>query len=363
MKLQFSKPTDDDLLTQAIDADAFAAKLDLDIVHVSDSGWSSACCPMHHEETPSFGIDLNPQSDTYLRWRCFHDDSRGGAIELVSRVKETSREHARELLFEWFDFDGIPAPDLDDLIKELEKRDPVVRKFKIPLPRTCSDTEPIVKYLVEQRSSMNYDEADAQVIIDRWGLKYSDSGYYAGRIIIPMYEPQGRQVYFQAQAVDPSMVEHFDPPRNKRKLFPSGSQPDILHGLHLIEGDTVIIVEGYFDACALQHWGLPGVMANSASLSGAQIDLLVEYATKVIVWFDNDVKDGKKNTGQTVANKACLALQDAGLIAYRVEGPANTDPDEVGSAAEARKIIKTCSHAYKPRTEPGYDELEALIDW
>ena len=365
MKLRFTPASDDDLLTQAIEPDAFAEKLELEVVHVSDSGWSSACCPIHHEESPSFGIDLNPESDTYLRWRCFHDDSSGDAIGLVARSKDISREDARELLFEWFDFDGVPAPDLDDLLKELEKREKVRRQFRIPLPRTTSDPEPIVRYLTQspKRKLMGYTEADALAIIDKWGLRYADRGYYQDRIIIPMCNPTGRQVYFQAQAVDPTFVEHLDPPRNKPKLFPGGSMPDILHGLHLVQGGTVVVNEGYFDTCALQHWGLPAVMANSASLTPAQIAMLIEYADKVIIWFHNDVRDGKKNTGQIAAHKACTALMQAGVEAWRVEGPPNVDPDEVGSLAKARKIIRGHSIAYKPKFAPGYDEIEALLDW
>ena len=365
MKLGFQPNSDDDLLIKAIEPDAFASKIGLDIVSVSTSGWSSACCPLHSEDSPSFGIDLDPQSDTYLRWRCFHEsDSRGDAIELVAKIKEISRTSARELMFEWFDFDGIPAPDLDDLLKELEKRAPVKHQFRIPLPRTTNDVGPIVEYLLNdpKRKVAGYTEEDALAIINRWGLRHADGGYYADRIIIPMCDPNGRQVYFQAQATNPEFIQHLEPPRHKAKLFPQGTMPDILHGLHLIEGGTVVVVEGYFDACALDHWGIPTVMATSASLSEAQIALLVEYADRVIVWFDNDVRKGDRNTGQEAAHTACLALKDAGLEAYRVEGPADIDPDEVGGYAQARKIIRECSTVYAPNSEPGYDELEDMLD-
>jgi len=360
MKLRFSPLNDDDELIAAIEPDKFIEQLDLDVVRVSSSGKSSCCCPLHDEENPSFVINLDPEDDDYLRWTCFHEgDAYGDAIELIARVKEVDREKARELAFEWFDFSGVNAPDLDDVIALMEKGDRPQRKlYRIPLPRTGDDTTPIIKYLVDVRKS-GYTEEDAVAIIDKWGLKFTREGYYQNRIIIPMLDSNGKQVYFQAQAVDNS-VAHFEPPRNKAKLFPGGASTNhILHGLHDLDSSTIIVVEGFWDAVYLRHHGLPAVMASSASLSDTQISLLIEHANKVIIWFDNDEKKGKRNVGQEEANTACQKIMDAGLIAYRVKGPPNVDPDEVGD--QARDIIRHNSIPYRRKLAPAWNEIDDLL--
>jgi len=352
-------------IVRNVPIDRLLERLEVEVLTWRKSAGYVTACPFHPpDRSPSFAIQNQGDPQKIGRWNCFHG-SAGDLFDFVAELKEINRESAKDLLVRWFKLYRVPAPDIDELLNRLkEKKVRTVDSIpRIPLPRTCDDIEPIIKYVMTDptRMKMGYNRDEIVRIINKWGLKFADSGYYANRLIVPIWDKAGKQVYYQAQAVDMSLVEHLPPPQNKKKLFPAKSPtPFHVHNIHNISGDYVVVVEGFWDMAALDYWGVPTIMAGQARLSPAQTSLLVEHFRKVFVWFDNDVKK-KINAGQINAKKACRRLTTRSVQAWNVVGPAGIDPDELGSNEAARQILRTKSNYYELRHAPTEDDLKKKL--
>lgn len=346
-------------IIQKTPVDKVLEKFGIDVAGWRYSAGYICLCPFHPESSPSFAIQ-NDGADKG-KWNCYHDpDSKGDLFDFVAQIKEISRSEAKELLVEWFQIDAATAPDAEELLELLKPEKTKKERClpRIPLPRSRVEIEPIVEYLQNDpsRSKMGYSRKEIEAVVHRWGLRWADKGYYRGRIIVPIFDAAGRQVYFQAHAVDKEAIRGLPDPQNKQKLYPSKA-PVLYHlnGIHKVTTDYVIVVEGFWDMVALDYWGFPSVMAGSAKLSGHQMALLIERFRRVWIWFDNDTKN-KQNTGLTAAKKVCKELCQNDVRTFLVEAPPG-DPDEVGGRDQARKILKENSTEYVLSFAPDADDL------
>lgn len=88
--------------------------------------------------------------------------------------------------------------------------------------------------------------------------------------------------------------------------------------------DRAILVEGYFDAIALDHAGVPGVVASmGTSLTAAQASLLKRHTRRVIISYDGD------DAGRNAALRAAPILLSAGLSVQILVANDKEDPDSV----------------------------------
>ena len=364
-KLRVKGMTEEDRqLIQKVPVDKLLEKLGVDVVQWRARAGYIACCPFHPDNSPSFAIQN--EGDKKGLWNCFHDrdNFKGDMFDFVARMRDVDKAEARSLLMGWFSIDGTLAPDVTELKRRLSAQsDPEPYHLpRVPLPRTGDDVEPIIHYLMNDpsRKLMGYTRDDSLQIIKRWNLRYARSGYYTNRIIIPMCNVKGDQIFYQAQAISKEAVAHLPGYQSKIKLYPSKAPvPLHLHNLHDIEGDYVIVVEGFWDMVALDHWGFPVVMSGSAYLTPEQLDLLVEHVRRVWIWYDND-SDNPNNPGLKNAETAADKLFSNEIQAWVVEGPKG-DPDEVGSRKKARRILRTMSHRLVSNLVPTIEDLENEI--
>jgi len=107
----------------------------------------------------------------------------------------------------------------------------------------------------------------------------------------------------------------------------NGLEKDTLFNLHEARGqDTLIVVEGFFDALIANERGLKGVVGiGQASLTEAQLDNALRCGVKSFVLaLDND-EEGQKET-----ERALDLINRKGLKASVVTLPGGyKDPDEV----------------------------------
>src|SRR5439155_9165572 len=88
--------------------------------------------------------------------------------------------------------------------------------------------------------------------------------------------------------------------------------------------DRAILVEGYFDAIALDHAGVPGVIASmGTSLTSGQASLLRRYTTRVVIAYDGD------DAGRNATLRAAPILLAAGLTVTALDPQGEKDPDTV----------------------------------
>src|SRR5947207_1950918 len=88
--------------------------------------------------------------------------------------------------------------------------------------------------------------------------------------------------------------------------------------------DRAILVEGYFDAIAIDHAGVPGVVASmGTSLTSGQASLLRRFTTRVVIAYDGD------DAGRNATLRAAPVLLSAGLTVSALDLQGEKDPDSV----------------------------------
>ena len=163
-----------------------------------------------------------------------------------------------------------------------------------PLPRCLSFQDGydyIKKYLVAIRC---YTSDEADYIINSFDLCYVDKGYYANRVVIPVYDHVGVYSCFCARYVGKRAMK-------QKVLNPDGAKMGcFLFNQHRCNDKIVFVVEGVFDVFRLWLYGVPAVAVFGAALSGIQAKKLIECYDHVILVFDGD-RAGRRATNDVYA--------------------------------------------------------------
>jgi len=115
---------------------------------------------------------------------------------------------------------------------------------------------------------------------------------FPGRLIFPIFSPNGRVVAFAGRVLDPKETgaKYINSPESL--IYIKGR---ILYGLSFAKDDIrrldkAIIVEGYMDLISLYQSGVKNVVAVSGTaLTDDQVQLLSRYTKNVVLLFDADV--------------------------------------------------------------------------
>ncbi len=107
-------------------------------------------------------------------------------------------------------------------------------------------------------------------------------------------------------------------------LFNKGK---ILYGLNyatnmIKESGFAVLVEGFFDVIALQSVGVPAVGSMGTNFTTEQIDLLSQFTSDIMIFFDGD------NAGENATEKATILLEKKD-INTKIINIHNTDPDDI----------------------------------
>lgn len=276
-------------------------------------------CPFCDDHSNHGGFSV--ARGTYSCWRC-----KGGApVVALSRAANIPIETARKYIARYTR--GKPAPTAREVMKRAE-----AESIKIPGTTTCY---PYHRKYLEGR---NFDPADLEfrhgiryTLQERWGKKQVDVGY---RIVIPVYDLDGRVVAWQARAIN-------DEVQQPRYLFPDVSEC-VMHYKHTLYGaeactarDSIVVCEGIFD-----QWRLgPGSVATyGTSLTREQVALLSRWR-RVFFLFDPEY------TAQEHGRDYARDLADAGchveLCRTDNRNPDGTlkDPGDM-TPAEALEIMQ-----------------------
>jgi len=236
--------------------------------------------PEHDDKTPSFSIAI--VGDAMGKWRCFGCGAKGNSLHLVQRVLNIEREQAEKQIAQWFGFpDSLNFPSTAEISKMLEEKkqdEEEIDLVRIPLPKVLDDKSRIIEYLMMKRK---YTEKQAWDIINFFNLAWVDSGYYAGRLIIPIYDSLGSLVTFEARDMT-GMAE-------KKALYPKGSPVGhLLFNNHNLSNDLAWITEGIWDAVRLWTFGEPALATFGAHITNHQAQMLIDKYENIFLLFDGD---------------------------------------------------------------------------
>ncbi|QZH74748.1 MAG: DNA primase [Erythrobacter sp.] len=310
-----------------------------------------ACCPFHHENTPSFYV--NDQKGFY---HCFGCQAHGSAIdwmieqrglEFMDAVKELAAAAGMEVpamdrqaaqaaekraslhdvmqaAQEWFvgrlhSDEGVGARDY------LARRGMSARVIEqFGFGYAPDDKAALGKALAQFDTAMLI---EAGLLIDvEDKLPYAR---FRGRLMLPIHDARARVIAFGGRILEnrDGVAKYLNSPDTP--LFDKGRTLYNLHraGPASRKTDRVIAVEGYMDVIALAQAGIEDVVAPmGTALTQQQIELLWRMADKPVLCFDGD------NAGQRAAMRAAervLPLLRPGHSLQIVTLPAGLDPDDL----------------------------------
>jgi DNA primase len=308
-------------------------------------------CPFHNEKTPSFSV--SPDKGMF---RCFGCQASGNVITFIKRHQNLPFPDAVRLLGEKA---GIPMETEEDKRREAlffclaKAQEEFRRQLKSGAYLTPIEylKERGIREETQEEFGLGYAGSVKDLIdaLKKWGiknkrdplsiglLKEKEKGLtcpFMSRVTLPIFDRKGNTVGFGGRSVDD---------RQQAKYINSSdsavfSKRRCLFGLKQLSpiDDTIIVVEGYFDALSLHQAGLKNTLGLlGTELTAEQVKIIEKLARNIIMIFDGDM-GGKaailkclKNPLQHLSVKAAL-LPDG-------------DPDEFirrGKAAEITRLIE-----------------------
>lgn len=312
-----------------------------------------ACCPFHHEKTPSFSVN---SLDQY--YHCFGCGASGDVITFIREIESVDFVDAVKILAERA---KISMPDVNfDSEKTLEqkrKRDQILK-----ILNECAHF-----YL----KNLNSGKADAhiQYILDRklssstvrkFGLGASldfrslpefllDKGYrrddildsgavtetdkkklidsQGGRLIFPIINAFDDVVAFGGRVLEKTDFAKY---KNTKETIVFNKSKN-LYNINLVKKQkkaeglkNIVMVEGYMDTISLWQAGFHNVVASmGTSLTKEQARLSKRYADDVLISYDGDF------AGQKGAIRGLEIMKEEGVNVRVVPLPEGLDPDDV----------------------------------
>ncbi|MBR4124158.1 MAG: DNA primase [Clostridia bacterium] len=329
-----------------------------------------ACCPFHHEKTPSFSV--NSQGQFY---HCFGCGESGDVITFVQKMEGTDFIETVKILA---DKVGMKVPELkidEDYIKNKKHRETlqeICRQSAIFYNKTLSSPA--------GKKGLNYllGRGITQSTITKLGLGYSPNwtglvtflkskGFYkndivesgvcgekdgklfdemANRVVFPVIDHMGKVVGFSGRALESTAYAKY---KNTRAtpLFNKSSNIYCINFLRKarLEKNYAILVEGQIDVVSLQQAGFGNAIATmGTAFNKNHVQTLSRFVDNVIVCFDGD------NAGKKATVKSLEPLLDEDLNIKVIMLPEKLDPDEYikkYGAEEYQKLIDSAMGVYE----------------
>ncbi len=341
-----------------------------------------ACCPFHHEKSPSF--TLNDEKQFY---HCFGCGAHGDAINFVMQHDNISFIDALELLAAEA---GMQVPKqspqevekaqkqkdlyalLEDTTKwfEAQLRDGKNREALAYMHERGVDDDLMAQFRVgyapgdgqalwQHLKQAGYTE---QQMVDAGVVRRSTRGtnpyaFFRERIMFPVSDRRGRVVAFGGRI----LPDHLRPPDrgdHKPPKYINSSDSQLFHKGRMLygesharqaaaEGQPLLVVEGYLDVMSCFSAGFRGAVAPlGTALTEEQIAILwkmfVGNERMPVLCFDGD------NAGRRAAARACgriLPLLEPNQSARFAFLPEGQDPDSLIKAEGTESFQRVLDNA------------------
>ncbi len=311
-----------------------------------------ACCPFHHEKTPSFAVN---EADQY--YHCFGCGASGDVIKLVQNLENIEFYDAVKLLAGRV---GLEVPqtgfDAQKTIEYKRKRDTILAILKdcahFYLDNLNSGkADEHIKYILDRKipsnivrkfglgASLNFNDLPIylmrkgyheQDILDSGAVNSVDGRLIdsqGGRLIFPIINAMDEVIAFGGRVLKKTDFAKYKNTRETVVFNKSKSLYNINLLKKLKRSQTireVIMVEGYMDTISLYQAGFTNVVASmGTSLTQDQARLIKRYTDTVLISYDGDA------AGQHANMRGLEILKNEGLNVKVVPLPDGLDPDDV----------------------------------
>ena len=331
-----------------------------------------ACCPFHHEKTPSFSVNAADQF-----YHCFGCSVSGDVIGFVKAYENLDFMQAVQLLAARA---GLEVPAADDRAAEQaaekkKKRDRLSSLMRLTarfyLKNLYSGrAEEHVDYLVKRGiqpsvmktfgigASLDYGSLPAYLLangytaeecVESGACVKTDDGRLidaeGGRLIIPIINHMDEVVAFGGRVMKPTDRAKY---KNTRETMLFNKSRNLFN-INLVKKEKragaipyLIMVEGYMDAISLYQAGFRNVVASmGTSLTKEQARLAKRYTDNILISYDGDF------AGQAANLRGLDILRDEGLKVRVVPLPEGLDPDDV-VRRQGKEGYQACLDAAMP---------------
>jgi DNA primase len=316
-------------------------------------------CPFHREKTPSFHVDR----DKGLFY-CFGCGTGGDVFKFLILTERYTFPEAVEHVASRV---GIELPrrrkavresERDDLLEVIEDASEAFHQALGWTPNAADEylRKRKVSKDVITRYGFGFAPDSWDYILRRLGQKHGEkklelaglvtprkekSGYYdrfRNRLMIPIHSDTAAVVGFGGRSLDAGEPKYLNSPESEHF-----NKSRLLYNLHrsrdgMRRYDRAILVEGYFDAIAIDHAGIPGVVASmGTSLTTGQASLLRRFTRNVVVAYDGDA------AGRNATLRAAQVLLASGLNVTALDLQGEKDPDTFIEKEGADRFLEILS--------------------
>lgn len=310
-----------------------------------------ACCPFHHEKTPSFTV--NDEKQFYY---CFGCGIHGNAIdflmqhdrlEFIESIEELAAMHGLEIPYE------IGSNPNHQKLQQRQSLYQLMDKLKIFYQHALADkaAAPAQDYLkkrglnetVIQQFAIGFSPPSWNNIMKHFGrspeerallknagmlVTYEQEHTYdrfRERVMFPIRDKRGRVIAFGGRILGAGNPKYLNSPETE--IFQKNRQ---LYGLYEIqqqhlELSQLLVVEGYIDVVTLTQFGIHYTVASlGTSTTSEHVQLLYRATDKIICCYDGDGA-GRKAAWRTMKN-ALPYLTDGRQLHFMFL-PEGEDPD------------------------------------
>lgn len=275
-----------------------------------------ACCPFHHEKTPSFSV--SPAKQFYHCFGC------GVSGNVISFLMEYDKLEFPEAIEELAAMHGLEVPR--ENLRRTDNRPQISYKTKRDLygllaeiahfyQRQLQQDIPSQSYLQQRGLSAEVinrfeigfapnsfdsvlrkfgtDQTEIQKLRDTGMLSENDSGRiydkFRNRIMFPIRDKRGRVIAFGGRVTNDEKPKYLNSPESA--TYHKGNELyGLFQALQINESpDYLFVVEGYMDVVALAQFGVNNAVASlGTATTPEQIQQMFRVTEQIVCCYDGD---------------------------------------------------------------------------
>ncbi len=326
-----------------------------------------ACCPFHHEKTPSFHVD-----DRKGYYYCFGCHAKGDHFRFLMEKEGLSFAEAVEQLAQEA---GLPLPKPDPAREKKERKrlglmevleeaarfyqrqlaEPAgaaarayaerrglapdtIATFRIGAAPDARDA--LHRHLKKKGVNDTLMEEAGLIVVPEDGRPYDR---FRHRLMFPIRDARGRVIAFGGRALGEARAKYLNSPET-----PVFHKSNVLFNLDLarkpaFERGEVVAVEGYMDVIAMHQAGFPHTVAPlGTALTESQLMALWRMAAQPVLCFDGD-EAGLKAAWRAL--ETALPHLRPGYSLRFAFLPDGTDPDDLIRLQGPGALVKVLEQA------------------
>ncbi|MCW2475309.1 MULTISPECIES: DNA primase [unclassified Symbiopectobacterium] len=344
-----------------------------------------ACCPFHHEKTPSFTVNGDKQF-----YHCFGCGAHGNAVdflmnydrlEFVESIEELAAMHSLEVPYE--SGTGTTALErhqrqsLYELMGQLSEfyqqalNQPTAATAQGYLAQRGLSAE-VIRHFAIGFAPPGWDnvlkrfgrhDEDRETLSDAGMLVKNEQGRtydrFRERVMFPIRDKRGRVIAFGGRVLGDGLPKYLNSPETE--IFHKGRQ---LYGLYEAQQNhtelkRLLVVEGYMDVVALAQFGIDYAVASLGTATTADhIQMMFRVTDQVICCYDGD--RAGRDAAWRALETALPYLNDGRQLRFMFL-PDGEDPDTL--------VRKEGKQAFEQRMEQAlplstflFDTLQQQVD-